>query len=129
MNSYNIIPNSDSVTSVFGPVSGFQTLSGVKSKNEVCLSCGCQHTILPIEEVIAVGFGNALLTKNDECVYSEMDANSCSDYMTVSQAEELAATDPKHDWRIHLFAPFSERHYQRQGERHWVLYEKGAGFA
>ncbi|MBU4009703.1 MAG: hypothetical protein KJ882_02960 [Proteobacteria bacterium] len=128
MNKHNI-SKYDPATSLLSAVSGFETLYGVEAKNEVCHFCGGQHTILPIEETIAVGFGNALLTKNNECIYSEMDANSCSDYMTVSQAEDLAVTDPKHDWRIHLIAPFCELHYQRQGERHWVLYAKGAGFA
>ncbi|WP_435550445.1 hypothetical protein [Desulfobacterium sp. N47] len=49
--------------------------------------------------------------------------------MSVAQAENLAVADPNRDWRIHLISPFSERHYQRQGECHWVLYEKGEGFA
>lgn len=42
---------------------------------------------------------------------------------------KMAAEDQDHDWRIHLVAPLSERHYQRQGEKMWVLYEKGQGFA
>jgi len=49
--------------------------------------------------------------------------------MTVQQAEVLAAQDPNHDWRIHLIAPLSECHYQRQGKELWVLYKKGQGFA
>ncbi|WP_435549645.1 hypothetical protein [Desulfobacterium sp. N47] len=129
MNKHNMISKYDSVTSLLSAVSGFEMLCGIEAKNEICPFCDGKHTTLPIEEIIAVGFGNALLTKNNECIYSEMEARSCSEYMTVAQAEELAATDPKHDWRIHLLAPFSERHYQRQGQRHWVLYEKGEGFA
>lgn len=41
----------------------------------------------------------------------------------------MAKRDPDRDWRIHLVAPLSERHYQRQGEGRWILYEKGEGFA
>lgn len=37
--------------------------------------------------------------------------------------------DEDNDWRIHLVAPLSERHYQRQDKNKWVLYEKGQGFA
>ena len=94
--------------------------------------CGYQHSILPLENIIAVGFGMATLTKDNEVIYDENevdDAKGFDSYMTVKQAEEIAAKDPKHDWRIHLVAPLSERHYQRQGENKWVLYEKGQGFA
>lgn len=93
-----------------------------------CLICGYQHPVLPMESIIAVGFGWASLTKNDETLYSE-DPQEEDKIITVAQAEEMAAKDPDHDWRIHLVAPLSERHYQRQGEKHWVLYEKGKGFA
>lgn len=84
-----------------------------------------------MDEEIAVGFGYALLTKNNERVYlyDEMTAPDYNNCMTVAQAEEIAAADSKHDWRIHLIAPLSERHYQRQGKRNWILYETGAGFA
>lgn len=95
-----------------------------------CLHCGYQHDVLPMDAVIAVGFGSACLTKGQECVYDEQDVPDDSDgYMTVAQAEALAKADPDHDWRISLVAPLSERHYQRQGDGHWVLYEKGEGFA
>jgi hypothetical protein len=99
-----------------------------------CLNCGYQHDILPMEAVIAVGFGSASLTKGDETVYDEQDVPQDTDFgdeafMSVAKAEALAAADPDHDWRIHLVAPLSERHYQRQGDKHWVLYEKGQGFA
>ena len=43
--------------------------------------------------------------------------------------EQGSIKEPDNDWRIHLIAPLSERHYQRQGNNHWVLYEKGQGFA
>lgn len=95
-----------------------------------CLHCGYQHEILPMEAVIAVGFGAAYLTRDNDCIYDEQDVpKRRADYMTVEEAEKLAAADPDHDWRISLVAPLSERHYQRQGDKHWVLYEKGQGFA
>lgn len=93
-----------------------------------CLHCGYQHSVLPMESIIAVGFGDASLTKNDETVYRE-DPQHEDDIITVEDAEEIAAKDPDNDWRIHLVAPLSERHYQRQGDKHWVLYKKGKGFA
>lgn len=96
-----------------------------------CLHCGIQHDILPMESIIGVGFGHASLTKNNATIYEEPygDVIKFEEIMTVKQAEEIANKDPENDWRIHLIAPLSERHYQRQGEKHWVLYEKGLGFA
>lgn len=98
-----------------------------------CLHCGYQHEILPMTAVIAVGFGSATLTKGDELIYDEsgfgQEHEDAEGFVTAAKAEELAAADPDHDWRIGLIAPLSERHYQRQGEKHWVLYEKGEGFA
>jgi hypothetical protein len=108
-------------------------LPGIEGGHGGCLNCGFQHAVLPMEAVIAVGFGSASLTKGDECIYDEQDVerpgSGYTEYMTAEQAEALAAADPDHDWRIHLYAPLSERHYQRQGDKHWVLYEKGEGFA
>lgn len=98
-----------------------------------CLHCGYQHDVLPMDAIIAVGFGSATLTKGKELIYDESghgkEHEDAEGWMTAAKAEELAAADPDHDWRIGLVAPLSERHYQRQGDAHWVLYEKGEGFA
>ena len=89
---------------------------------------GYQHAVLPLGEggAIAVGFGSAQLVKNRELIFAEERDDT---EMSFDDAEKLAAADPDNDWRIHLIAPLSERHYQRQGDGHWVLYEKGMGFA
>lgn len=119
-----------SATKHEGTTMGWEKLPAIEGGPGGCLHCGYKHPILPMDAVIAVGFGSASLTKGDECIYDEQDVgHTYKDYLTVEQAEEMAARDPDHDWRIHLFAPLSERHYQRQGEKHWVLYEKGEGFA
>lgn len=109
----------------------FTKLEPVQGGSGGCLCCGYQHEILPPDAIIAVGFGNAMVTKNGDVVYDEMDvdAKEWADYWNCAKAEEEAIKDPENDWRIHLIAPLSERHYQRQGDNHWVLYEKGQGFA
>ena len=110
----------------------FEKLAPIKGGSGGCLLCGYQYDILPLGAIIAVGFGVASLTKDGKMIYSENEnarSGKEEDFMTAQQAEELAAQDPDHDWRIHLVAPLSERHYQRQAEGHWVLYEKGMGFA
>jgi hypothetical protein len=79
-----------------------------------------------MESRIAVGFGYAAVTKNGNEIYCEND----NEYIwTAQDAENEAIKDEDNDWRIHLFAPLSERHYQRQGKNQWILYEKGQGFA
>ena len=93
-----------------------------------CLCCGYQHELLPLDALIGVGFGEATVTKNGVTVYDEVPHDGF-EYWTCEDAERKASKDPDNDWRIHLIAPLSERHYQRQGENHWVLYEKGIGFA
>jgi hypothetical protein len=103
----------------------FDVLPGIEGGAGGCLHCGFQHAVLPMEAVVAVGFGSAWLSRDGEMVREERG----DDFITAGEAEALAAADPDRDWRIHLIAPLSERHYQRQGEAHWVLYEKGPGFA
>lgn len=94
-----------------------------------CLHCGYQYDIAPEEMLIAVGFGIATVTKNGKEIYNENSIENESDLWTLKEAEEEALKDEDNDWRIHLIAPLSERHYQRQGKNKWVLYEKGQGFA
>lgn len=127
MNNCEIISKPDRFSSE--ALTEFKYLPCIEAKNEICPLCGSKHISLSMQEVIAVGFGNALLTKNGECVYSESQAQSCSDYISVAEAEELAASEPDYDWRIHLVGVFSAQHYQRQGACHWVLYKKGKGIA
>lgn len=109
----------------------FVFLPAIEGGTGGCLHCGAQHAVLPMDALIAVGFGDASVTRNGELVYSEprADDDGFATFWEASDAEKAAAADPDHDWRVHLVAPLSERHYQRQGPEHWVLYEKGEGFA
>jgi hypothetical protein len=94
-----------------------------------CLCCGAMHSALPAEAVIAVGFGSANCTKGTASVYDEQETPDGEDYKTCADMEALAAVDPDHDWRISFYAPLYEAVYQRHGPAHWVLIEKGQGFA
>ena len=94
-----------------------------------CPCCGYQHSVAPDNMVIAVGFGEATVTKNGKIIYDELSIKNEEDLWTLEDAELEALKDEDNDWRIHLVAPLSERHYQRQGKNHWVLYAKGQGFA
>jgi hypothetical protein len=74
--------------------------------------------------VLAVGFGQVMVTKDDEVVWSGDD-----EHVWLRRFERRAAADPKHDWRVCFNAPLSDATYQRHGEREWVLIERGMGFA
>jgi len=85
--------------------------------------------IAPPDMLIAVGFGIAQVTRDDELVYSEpLNANDWDDFWTVADAEKVASENPNHDWRILMVAPLQEKEYQRQNGQ-WVLISKGPGFA
>lgn len=94
-----------------------------------CLCCGAMHAYLPAESIIAVGFGSAFCSKGRDVVYDERDAKEGEDDKTCADMELLAMADPDHDWQISLFAPLYEAVYQRHGPGHWVLIQKGQGFA
>lgn len=91
-----------------------------------CLSCGPMKTQLCRDNLIAVGFGSAHLSRDGEIV---LDENDSGEFHTVGEAEDLAAADPDHDWRIVLNGPMRGSTYQRQGEMAWLLVAKNQGFA
>lgn len=113
----------------------FEKLEPIKGGPQGCLNCGYVYDTLPMDTVIAVGFGVATVAKNGRVVYDESatgnDEIGYGDgpYWTVQDAENEALKDPDHDWRINFVGALSERYYQRQGEGHWVLYGKDPGFA
>ena len=96
-----------------------------------CACCGPNHVRFHPEDVIAVGFGYAGLTRDGQNVWSEPLSGNYSDddLMTGAHAESLAAADPDHDWRIQLEGPLRGRTYQRHGPGEWVLIAQNEGFA
>ena len=111
-------------------VSTWVKLPAIEGKLGGCLNCGVRPNLFPAEGEIAVGFGYAALHRDGEPIYTEphIDDESAQ-YMTGAQAEEIAAADPDHDWRIVLEAPLSGRTYQRHGPGEWALVEQNMGFA
>lgn len=106
-----------------------------------CLNCevaGAKPLTFPPEGLIAVGFGFAACLKDGIPVLEEPQLSYDDEgepvdeeleYFTGADAENLAAADPDHDWRIQLEGPMSGRTYQRQGAGNWVLVEQNEGFA
>jgi hypothetical protein len=84
--------------------------------------------VLAPDAVIGVGVGYAALTRDGLAVYEENGRRHC-DLMKVAQAEELAKSEPERDWRIHLVSQLENRHYRREADSLWVLYERGYGLS
>jgi hypothetical protein len=94
-----------------------------------CLNCSSGEQVLAMDTPIAVGFGMAELTCDGGCVIDgEAFYRDEGIYYLVCDAEELAAADPDHDWRIELHGPGGGRVYQRHDAGRWVYVKRIPGF-
>lgn len=93
-----------------------------------CFNCPPIPTQAPMEKLIAVGFGCAIVTRDGEMVLDGEHPPS-EEYVTFAEAEGMAAIDPDHDWRVVLHGPLHGETYQRQGTEQWVCIERNEGFA
>lgn len=84
---------------------------------------------LPLDKVIAVGFGAAWVSCDSNTVWQEDSHAEWESLWTVRQAEDAAMKNPDADWRIHIVGALAEGHWQRQAANEWVMYEAGQGFA
>ena len=101
-------------------------LEPIKPKMIGCLNCGELMQKAPLDMEISVGFGCATVTKDGEIVYSEIESKKI---WMVADAENEAAKDPEHDWRIDLPGALRGRAFQRHGDGKWVLVREYDGFA
>jgi hypothetical protein len=101
----------------------------IEGRHQGCLSAGVAENLFPMDAVIAVGFGSATVTRDGDQVYDGDEELERDNEITGQMAEDAAAADPDHDWRISLIGPLSERVYQRHGPGQWVLIAQGEGFA
>ncbi len=85
--------------------------------------------VAPMDEIIAVGFGDAHVEKDGEIIYRESTEYEEQDFWTFQDAENEALKDPDHDWRVVLYAPLRGRIFQRQEPGKWYLIEEDHGFA
>lgn len=92
-----------------------------------CLSCPPVLRVAPMSMPIAVGFGCAMVTKDNEIIFME---NSEDETIHIlEEYEAMAKEDPDHDWQVTLLAPLRGRVYQRHGDQEWVLISSDEGFA
>lgn len=110
-------------------MSGWEKKPAIKSEGYACLCCGTPTSMFPMDAWIAVGFGGAGVTKDGIDVWSENQMADTDEIWTGEKAEEAAAADPDHDWRIYKHAPLYDAVYQRHAPGQWVLIERGMGFA
>lgn len=64
----------------------FKKLTPIEGGSGGCACCGFQHEHLPLNSLIAVGFGHAAVTKNGEEIYNEM---INEEIWTADNAEKL----------------------------------------
>ena len=74
---------------------------------------------------IPVGYGSSDIMMDGTCIWDENEGTE----RTVQDAEDMAAKEPDHDWRIHRYGPMHGETYQRQGPGLWVCVESNQGFA
>lgn len=92
--------------------------------------CGCCPPLPGIRCLsswIHPGFGSVHLWREDDRGW-----RGCPTFgedSTLQDAEDVAAGEPDHDWRLEINAALYDLTYQRQGEGRWVLVERGMGFA
>jgi hypothetical protein len=94
-----------------------------------CLNCGPRPSFFHRRMRIGVGFGYAALERDGKTVWSEVHDTEWEKCMTGQKAENIAAKDPNHDWRIVLHGPLSGRVYQRHEKGKWALIQQDGGFA
>ena len=97
-----------------------------------CLYCGHNECEASLDMVLAVGFGDCVITRDGEEIYSESAMGThmhFGDYPTLAKYEAMAAEDPDHDWRCPRTTPLYESVWQRQGSGEWLLVKTGRGFA
>lgn len=112
-------------------MSAWKKLPAIRGGFHGCLCCGVTTDKFAADDTISVGFGYAALERDGVPVWVEPmgpDDNEAEN-MTGQQAENMAASDPDHDWRIRIHGPMRGRVYQRHTAGEWVLVEKDGGFA
>ena len=108
----------------------FAKLPALEGHPNGCLHCPPILAKASMEKDIAVGFGTAGLSRDDDIVIDGERAFQRGERVpTFADAEALAIADPDHDWRVTLHGPLHGETYQRQGVGEWVLVESNEGFA
>jgi hypothetical protein len=92
-----------------------------------CLTCGPMPVALAMDTLVMVGFGQALVTRDDVVVWQEVAETNEDDCWTAQTAEYAALFDPNRDWRIVLYGALSDATYQRHGAGQWLLVKRGKG--
>ena len=99
-----------------------------------CLTCSTASRDLKMDRSLSVGFGDVVVTKNGNQVYSEMEFRHANNdpnfdkYPTAQYVEDMAVKEPDEDWRVIFHGPMHGESYQRQDGK-WVLIDSNPGFA
>ena len=95
-----------------------------------CLNCSTAAKKAPMNMLIAVGFGSALVFRDNEIFYDgESDYQKTGKCKSLQDIENEAKNDPDHDWCLEKYGPLHGETFQRQGDEEWVCIESNPGFA
>lgn len=96
----------------------------IQGRGQGCLHAGPARNVLPMNALLAVGFGGVDVIAGGTCIWSGDEPR-----YTAQRVENLAATRPSIEWKIVYNGPLSGKTYQREGRGRWVLVEQNQGFA
>jgi hypothetical protein len=93
-----------------------------------CLNCPDPPDSLPLNAIIAVGFGTTIVSKDGRQIF-DGERPDDDQFHRLEEFEKLAVADPDHDWQVVLHGPLHGETYQRHGDGLWVCVEQNEGFA
>jgi len=108
----------------------FVKIPGIKPE-EIHIGCPCCSSaalVASMDMIIAVGFGAAYATRDNEVIYDGREVED-ENWLTVFDLEKMAAADPDHDWRIVKYTPLHGETFQRHGPGQWICIDSNRGFA
>lgn len=83
-------------------------------------------SVAPLDMMIAIGFGSAVVTHDGKTV---LDGDRALGWLRVRDAEKRAKRDPRGCWQIHIDGPLWSAVWERKRPGKWVCIEAGRGFA
>lgn len=107
----------------------WKRLKALPGANNGCACCPPIEAKFNMRSRIAVGVGIAEVQCDGKPIWREEPNMPWEKCWTGRKAENRAAKNPNHDWRIIMDAPLAGREYQRHGKGLWVLVARNIGFA
>lgn len=102
---------------------------GIEAGHAGCLCCPGNVELLPLSTVLYQGFGGYCVLKDGKIIHSDDPKKEMKEFKKLQYFEDMAKSDPLHDYRVTLDLPLRDAVYQRHDDDKWVLIKSGEGFA